>query len=304
MKTFDYEKAWQDLALPAFKQLPNAVLCLAEEVGIVADNLHQDRQCCMIWPEDGGKLREMFKRLDSVTLSRAAHVLYMYNHWRPGKNIAGNAPVTKCGWKFSNYADQVLRARFNIALDSKATVGLRIHEGTIRVCYSSRDMWTWHEVAPATDEGMEKAGAIASDLSRKISVTSRRGERDSIAWKFMEELEEVVAWPDFDTSGYMVEETELELRRAMRMPKPDKEKLIAEINGHFTDKLATMTTERDGMLWLVNHDLPTDNAIFYSHAGRFCFGWRNPITGDAKAQLLAKLTDFPFPYDVQEVKKY
>ena len=43
MKTFDYEKAWQDLALPAFKQLPTAVLCLAEEVGIVADRSEERR---------------------------------------------------------------------------------------------------------------------------------------------------------------------------------------------------------------------------------------------------------------------
>lgn len=227
MKTFDYEKAWQDLALPAFKQLPTAVLCLAEEVGIVADDLHQDKQCCMIWPEDGGKLREMFNRLDSVTLSRAAHVLHDYNYWRPGKSIAGNAPVTKCGWKFSNYADQVLRSRYNIALDSKAMVGLRIHEGTIRVCYSSSDMWTWHEVAPATDEGMEKAGLIASQLSHKMAGITRRDDRDSAANLFMEELKKTVAWPDFDISGYMVEEEELKLRQAARMPKPDKEKLIA-----------------------------------------------------------------------------
>jgi hypothetical protein len=304
MKTFDYEKAWQDLALPAFKQLPNAALCLAEEVGIVADNLHQDAKCCMIWPEDGGKLREMFERLDSATLSRASRVLHDYNHWSPGASIAGNAPVTKCGWKFSNYADQVLRSRFNIALDSPARVSLRIHEGTIRVCYSSNDMWTWHEVAPATDEGMKKAGQITDDLSRKIASYANRNERDHAAWVFFEELKKPVAWPDFETSGYMVEEEELKLRRAARMPKPDKEKLIVEINADLQNKLATMTTERDGMIWLVNHDLPTDNAIFYSHTGRFCFGWRNPITGDAKTQLLARLDGFPFPYDIQEGKRY
>jgi len=304
MKSFDYEKAWQDLSLPAFKQLPNAVLCLAEEVGIVADELSQDRQCCMIWPDDGGKLREMFERLDSVTLSRASLVLYNYNHWRPSAGIAENAPVMKCGWKFSNYADQVLRARFFIGLDSKATVSFQIHEGTIRVCYSSSEMWIWHEVAPATDAGLQLANAIALKLRQKIDAISRREGRDTAAYKFMEKLKKTAAWPDFDISGYMVEGEELKLRQAARMPKPDNENLIASIKSDFCKKIATMTTERDGMLWIVEHDLPTDNAIFYNHTGRFCFGWRNPITGNAKTQLVEKLAGFPFPYDVQESNKY
>ena len=88
------------------------------------------------------------------------------------------------------------------------------------------------------------------------------------------------------------------------MPKPDKAKLITELNSDFESKVANLAMERDGFLWLVEHDLPTGNAIFYNHTGRFNFGWRNPITGDAKLELLEKLKRFPFPYDIQEMKKY
>lgn len=300
MKTFDYEKAWQDLALPEFKKLPNAVLTLVEETAIIAADLGQDWNCCMIWPDDNGKLRELFERLDSATLARAAHVVYFYGHWRPAASIAGNAPVIAGGahWKFSHYADQVLRARFNIsARDSASKVSLQIHEGTIRVCYSSPDMWTWHEVAPATEEGMRAAGEIADSL-RRNTTQPRRSDRDEAAHKFFEEIKKTEAWPDFSTAGYTVEESELELRRAARMPKPNKTKLILEINQAFDKELSDMTTERDGMLWLVEHDLPKDNCIYYNHMGRFCFGWRNPIAADAKAQLLERLAGFPFPYDV------
>jgi hypothetical protein len=250
MKSFDYESAWAELALPAYKKLTNQVLVLVEETGIVAAELRQDRDCNMVWPDDGGKLRAMFDAIDSEALAAAARTVYFYGHWRPGASIAGDAPHIAGGgnWKFANYADQVLRARFNVSgRDSKATVSFQIHEGTIRVCYSSPDCWTWHEVAPATDDGMKAAGGIADSLRRKISGSSRREDRDSAASIFFEQLKKVAAWPDFDTSGYMVEESVLELRRAARMPKPDKSKLIAKINADFQSKLASETVERDGM---------------------------------------------------------
>jgi hypothetical protein len=307
MKTFDHENAWKELALPAYKKLPTAVLCLVEETAIVAEDLGQDRECCMIWPEDGGKLRQLFERLDSETLSNAAHVVYSYGHWRPGASIAGDAPTIKGGahWKFSHYADQVLRTRFNISRrDSKAQISCQIHEGKIRVCYLSSNMWTWHEVAPATDDGFKIAGEICDRLIRKLIPCHTRDDRDNAAYKFFEDIKKTVARPDFDISGYMVEESELELRRALRMPKPDKEKLIAKLDADLKSKIASLTAERDGFLWLVNHDLPTENAIYYNHTGRFNFGWRKPITGEAKTMLLERLAGFPFPFDVQETSKY
>lgn len=303
MKTFDYEKAWQELALPQFKRLPNAALCLAEEVALVAAELHQLPDCSMPWPEDGGKLRGMFDKLDSETLSRAALVVYHYGHWRPECSIAGNAPTlgnAGGSWKFSHYADQVLRGRFNISgRDSKAAVSLQIHEGTIRLCYSSDNMWTWHEVAPATEAGHAAAVKLAVKLREKLASVKTRDQRDSAAYEFIEGLNGKPAWPDWDTSVYMVEECELELRRAARMPKPDKAKLIAEAKQDFDKTVANATAERDGMLWLIEHDIPTGNAIYYKHTGCWCFGWRNPITGDARIELLAKLAKFPFQYDVK-----
>lgn len=297
--TFDYETAWQELALPAYKQLPSAALVLIEEVGIVADNLHQDKNCDMIWPDDGGKLRELFNRLDSATLANAARVSYFYSHWRPGTSIAGNAPKVPGGWKFANYADQVLRARFNVGRSVNNGVGLMICDGTFRVAYSSRDSWQWEEVGIATEDGHKKAAELAADLRRMVSAYSSIEERDSAAWKFFEELKATKALSDWDTSRFMIEESLLELRRVERMPKPDKAKLIAEIESDFERTVARERTERDGKLWLVNNNIPTGNAIFYSHTGQWCFGWRNPITEPARSELLAKLANFPFSYELK-----
>jgi len=298
MKTFDHEKAWQDLALPAYKQLPTAALCLIEHAAIVADGLRQDSACNMVWPDDGGKLREMFERLDSETLASASHVSYVYNHWKPSASVAGDAPKSH-GWKFSDYADQVLRARFGLGRDIKSGAGLLIHEGTIRVCYSSRDSWTWHEVAPATENGIVAASKIADTIRRKVAVHGGMAERDNAAYKAFEEIKSIAAWPEFDTSGYMVEESVLELRQAARMPKPDKAKLAEKVRAAYDNDVAKANQERDGYLWLIEHDIPTDNAIFYDHTGQWSFGWRRPYTGEARETLLKALAKFPFSYDVK-----
>lgn len=62
-------------------------------------------------------------------------------------------------------------------------------------------------------------------------------------------------------------------------------------------------TEREGMLWLLDHDLggiAADNVLFYNHTGRFSFGWRTPIADSLASEIMGKLSDegFPFPYDV------
>lgn len=206
MKTFDYENAWLELALPQYKRLPNQVLVLVEEVSIVAANLTQNSACEMIWPDDGGKLRRQFEAIDSENLANAANVVYFYGHWRPSSEYAKNAPEIKSGgcWKFSNYADQVLRARFGVSRESNEMVGLNIIEGTIRLYYSSPDMWTWKEVAPATEPGMKQALEIESKLRRKLAAQNCRRNRDDAAWGFFRDNDGIAAWPDFDTKKYHV----------------------------------------------------------------------------------------------------
>jgi hypothetical protein len=299
MKTFDYEKAWQDLALPAFKQLPDQIHLLLDETTKQAAYLHQDKNLRVVWPENG-KLRAAFESVDSDTLARAARVIYYFGHWRPCANVAGNAPASGESWKFANYADQILRLRFNLPdRDNTAIVSLQIHEGTIRVCYSSPDSWIWHEVTPATDSGMKAAGGIAVSLRGELAGKRKCEDRDNAAWLFMEKIKQIPAWADLDSSGYMVEETELEIRRVARMPKPDKAKLIAELKADFDAKIASQTTELNGFLWLVENDIPTSNAIYYKHTGRFCFGWRNALADEARENMQKALAGFPFAYDLK-----
>jgi hypothetical protein len=67
-----------------------------------------------------------------------------------------------------------------------------------------------------------------------------------------------------------------------------------EVAAKYESALEKITIERDGMDWLLDNGINTDNVIFYSHNKAFCFDWRNPLSHDVKERLKEALKDFPF----------
>ena len=57
--------------------------------------------------------------------------------------------------------------------------------------------------------------------------------------------------------------------------------------------------EHKGFTWLLDRGLQIDNAIYYSHTGRFCFGWRQGVSESVKSTLLDVMSEFPFPCDIK-----
>jgi hypothetical protein len=55
--------------------------------------------------------------------------------------------------------------------------------------------------------------------------------------------------------------------------------------------------EYRGFLWLWEHAVNLDNVIYYSHTGKFSFGWREPLSESVKSRLLDLLVEFPFEYE-------
>ncbi len=43
----------------------------------------------------------------------------------------------------------------------------------------------------------------------------------------------------------------------------------------------------------------TENLIFYPHTRTFCFGWRNPVSKEVRAELVEKLKQFPFDFEIK-----
>jgi hypothetical protein len=109
-----------------------------------------------------------------------------------------------------------------------------------------------------------------------------------------------------DSGRYLVEEAEMAARREARRPEPDREAMKARVIREAAEKIAKMSAEetikRDGYVWLIENKIPTDNAIYYGHTGRWAFGWRKTFPEDLKGRMLDVLSEFPFDYDFVTTK--
>ncbi len=76
-------------------------------------------------------------------------------------------------------------------------------------------------------------------------------------------------------------------------------KLRADVEAGLNKILERATIKRDGMIWILNAGIPTENVIFYSHTKTFYFGWRNPVSKEVRAVLLEKLKEFPFNFEIK-----
>lgn len=72
-----------------------------------------------------------------------------------------------------------------------------------------------------------------------------------------------------------------------------------ELTSEHEKAVRLATIKRDGFLWLMDHGVKTDNVIFYSHTGRFGFGWRKKMGGAVLSRVLDLISEFPYPYDIE-----
>jgi hypothetical protein len=74
-----------------------------------------------------------------------------------------------------------------------------------------------------------------------------------------------------------------------------------EVLDKYDAAVSKAAMERDGMLWLINQEIPTDNVLFYSHSGGyFGFGWRHPVSKAVASELQEKLKGFPSRYEIRQ----
>ena len=76
-------------------------------------------------------------------------------------------------------------------------------------------------------------------------------------------------------------------------------KLRAEVEAGLSKVIELATIKRDGMIWILDAGIPTENLIFYPHTKTFCFGWRNPVSKEVRDELDEKLKEFPFKYEIK-----
>ena len=87
---------------------------------------------------------------------------------------------------------------------------------------------------------------------------------------------------------------------AQTKARQEKEKeLRATIKRNLEQKIELAETDAKGMLWLLDAGISVENLIFYPHTKTFCFGWRNPVSKKVRAELVEKLKQFPFKFEIK-----
>lgn len=308
MKTFDYEAAWFELARPAYETLPADVRALLAYTAEAADGLAQLTDCSMPWPDADGEYRDLasrFERIPAEVLSHAARVINSVGHWYPSsaKGYAIPGLGTGAHWKFAHYADQSLRTRLGLAprgMDTRG-VSIEVHEGSLRLCYSSRETWTWQECQPATQSGLARARVLAAELKKALDdVGNKQPASDDIAHAFMATVKpKPEDWPSayfmLDLSSYMRDESEIARRKVL--PPVDWSAQLAKMNKFIDEKIAELQREREVLAWFLSHELPTDNVIYYRHSDEVCIGWSRALSREAWSQWVDRMgAECPFRY--------
>lgn len=74
---------------------------------------------------------------------------------------------------------------------------------------------------------------------------------------------------------------------------------IAAVKEKARAAIANAEHEKTGMLWLLERGFKVHNVIYYSHTGRFCFGWREAIGPELESALLDAISEFGHAYDIK-----
>lgn len=174
---FDYAAAHKALAIPAYNALPESVRAIYRDLADMEGLAQRGPDLLVPMPD---ALAPRFEAIDSYTLALASKAIHDYGHW------ASEAPDTRgATWKFSNLADQVLRARLGIPAGLPKGIGYAwsVHEGTLRLCASTPNSWTWVVVGPATADFLRAAREWRDTLT---PCPTERYSRSSAQWQAFE----------------------------------------------------------------------------------------------------------------------
>lgn len=101
---------------------------------------------------------------------------------------------------------------------------------------------------------------------------------------------------DIEPPDWMSTEYDKRQKEA-RLIRVEKDKQAAFVRCEKDLKSAKI--EYAGFKLIIEFGLDYKNCIYYSHTGRFCFGWQEPLTEAEKIEIGDKLKKFPYDYDMK-----
>jgi hypothetical protein len=285
MKNFNYEKAYFVQALPAFrnfnpkqKETHNKLLPLVKD-------LTQQRDLNIPVSDEMKNILSGLTCQEIAGLSRAS---YFVGHWKPGftKPVFENSVGES--WKVANVCDQILRERL-----APLPHNILIYEGKFRVTFSNPDCWLWDEFGLATEKNLKifKTSYKLHQLSFGENMLYDSAKKlAEICGDLWGNVDEAPTNPDYENFLRLKKENDL-----LKLKKRHTDKLKA-----IEKDIENSKIELKAFNWFIKNGIKEeyiDNCIYYSHTGRFCFGWRNPLTEKEKSELQGLLCEFNFDYD-------
>jgi hypothetical protein len=283
MTGFNYEKAYCVQALPAFLSLNKRQREVHEKLRPLVKDLHQEKVSLSIPLSD--EMKSIMEDLTCQELAELSRASYFVGHWKP--SLMPDVFDNQLGksWKIANVIDQILRLRLGTHYK------IQVHEGKLRVTYSSIDCWLWEEFGLATEKNL--------NLFKNCGLEFSESTLNENAKKLTEMCGDL--WPDVDTMPNNEAYENLLIIK--------KEKALETLKEQHAQKLLDIEKdienskiELSAFKWLISHDVPINNCIYYSHTGKFSFGWRERILDVEKADLIQKLGEFPYDWEFSKNK--
>jgi hypothetical protein len=265
---FNYQKAYCTQAVPAFNKLPKHVKEAHAKLLPLVGDLQQGRDLDIPLND---KITRILEKLETEEIAKLSRVSYFVGHWHPGLLPTLFSNTKGESWKVSNCCDQLLRQRLNTPHN------IQIHEGKLRVTFSSLDCWLWEEFALATEENLKTFKRCKLSFGEETLNTSAKALKDVIG--------DLWGCPDKEKDNALY-------KKYLKLRREDQEKKIAadferKIEGLKKDQEAAQK-EIDFLLMCNGADVPIDNVIYYKHTDTFCFGWRESISD---ADLVNEITE-------------
>jgi len=280
MNDFNYEKAWFVLAKPTFLNLNTAQLNAHSKVRALIGELNQDTGLNIpLTPA----IESILDELQTKELAELSNCSMFVGHWQPGKVESLFDNQRGESWKVTNVCDQILRKRLYGESGKHRT---EIHDGKLRVTFSSRECWLWDEFALATKENLQ----IFKDCGLPFGEDTLQESASKLKAQINDLWGDVDTFPDNkDYKNFLENKKKWELEKI----KIQKRKKILDL----VQDIKNAEKELKAFTWLIENNVDYDNCILYNHSDTFSFGWRDLLSTEEREILTKQLKDFPYKWE-------
>jgi len=205
MKQFNYERAWDELALPAYEALPEKALSMINWIGQQYAEISQASDLGM---DELPGIREMLNAYSLEELSSWSQTVYYFGHWGY-KDEGLNIQINGTYWKVSKLLDQEIARRVFEGEIARNRIKVRnglylwIDNGALNLAYEVK--WAFGNVFRIGAPTKELINEVCEVLTDKPEKKIRRLEDEWIdsVCKVVTEIKNKHCGEVWDTSSYM-----------------------------------------------------------------------------------------------------